>query len=545
MKVSVIAMIAHFVKSYTQYANVQADRGKASYSANLDGYPVASFSSNNITECNNCCTFQNSSFGANLPYAVQIGDDYETQDPWVFVNGLLIRHVQNASLVTFLSGVNQYFTNAIINPSLGNYLVTDILNTTSCYWDLLGAETPSTEENFELEIARTGAQTGIQYYILTNNGTIESSRSYMAIFAVSTTTGQIIPGTMVKNFSFSADYGVRTMYLPNCFSYVDKNTIYFGTLSLTTGIINTPLSYNLTNIQLELKDYYLCNDSLSVVVVENHRGVDILSLTQKSNFMNSAKTWMTGTNTTFFVSSEGGLVVSIFNQATNQLELYYMVGNDYTSYGLVQVLYNGTAPVINAEETNAMVLFSDSDGFMYYYFKTIKYLAVMNYSSVSGSHIRGYLYNDTNSQDLQTVFTLVNLGPYPELEPLRVYPELVGFDLTKQYGNQPGYSCQFTNPSSPNSVLLISTLLTNWTVTIQWTNNTQQQQMSSLIKNVLITGTVILTMLLILGSFWLMSRKSKEEDAALEEFKLDYIKYSHKKPEHDDSSSLINHNDIN
>lgn len=49
--------------------------------------------------------------------------------------------------------------------------------------------------------------------------------------------------------------------------------------------------------------------------------------------------------------------------------------------------------------------------------------------------------------------------------------------------------------------------------------------MSAFIKNVLIRGTVILTMLLILGSFWLMSRKFKE-DAVLEEFELDYIKYS-------------------
>ena len=69
----------------------------------------------------------------------------------------------------------------------------------------------------------------------------------------------------------------------------------------------------MSTLDLAMKDYYVCNDSSSVVVVENHRETDIISLTQHGNFMKGAKTWLTGANTTLFVSSQEGLVVSIYN----------------------------------------------------------------------------------------------------------------------------------------------------------------------------------------------------------------------------------------
>ena len=536
-------LMANVVSCFNQYINVNNARDQ-NFTKSLDYYPVASFSSSNITECNQCCIFQPSSFSTYQAFLVQIGDDFDTEDPFMFVNGLLIRHVQNSTLATWLSGENKYFSTVLVDPSKGNYDVTDRINSTYSSWSLLGDDTPNQAELFELEIARTNSPPGTQYYILTNNGTAESPRHYMIIFAVDILSTTIIANSIVKNYTFSADYGVRSMYRPNLFAYVDQNTINFGSLDLSTGIIATTLNYNLTTLDLAMKDYYVCNDSSSVVVVENHRGTDIISLTQIANFMNGAKTWLTGANTTLFVSSQGGLVVSIYNQGTSMYELYYLTGNDYNSYNLVQIYANGTYQVRNAEENNALVMFSDTHGLMYYYFKAIKYLAIMDYSVISGQDIRGYLYNDTNSADLLNLFTFVNFGPYGPPGPDRVYPELVRFNFSTTNDSIPEINCHFTNPMGQYSTLNISTLLTNYTITIQWQDDDQQQQMSGLIKNVLITGTVILTMLLILGSFWLMSRKSKEEDAALEEFKLDYIKYSHKKPEHDDSSSLIEH-DIN
>ena len=100
---------------------------------------------------------------------------------------------------------------------------------------------------------------------------------------------------------------------PNLSTYVDKKTINFGSLDLSTGIITTTVNYNMSTLDLAMKDYYVCNDSSSVVVVENHRETDIISLTQHGNFMNGAKTWLTRANTTLFVSSQEGLVVSIYN----------------------------------------------------------------------------------------------------------------------------------------------------------------------------------------------------------------------------------------
>lgn len=536
-------LLAHMVACFNQFINVYNARDQ-NFTKSLDYYPVASFTSSNLTECNQCCQFQPSSFSVYQAFLIQIGDDFDTEDPFMFVNGLLIRHVQNSTLATWLSGDTKYFTTVLVDPTKGNYEVTDKINSTFSSWSLLGEDTPNASELFELEIARTNSPPGTQYYILTNNGTLTDPRHYMIIFAVDILSAAIIPNSIVKNYTFSADYGVRTMYRPNLFCYVDQGVINFGTLDLTTGTITTTLNYNLTTIDLSMKDYFICNDSSSVVVVENHRGTDIISLTQTSNFMNGAKTWLTGMNSTLFVSSQGGLVITIFNQGTGLYELYYLVGNDYSTYSLVQIAFNGTYQVRNAEENNALVMFSDTHGLMYYYFKSIRYLAIMDYSVIEGQDIRGYLYNDTNSADLLNLYTFVNFGPYGPPNPDRVYPELVRFNFSTMNDSIPEMNCQFTNPVGQYSTLNISTLLTNYTITIQWQDDNQQQQMSGLIKNVLITGTVILTMLLILGSFWLMSRKSKEEDAALEEFKLDYIKYSHKKPEHDDSSSLIEH-DIN
>ena len=68
-------------------------------------------------------------------------------------------------------------------------------------------------------------------------------------------------------------------------------------------------------------------------------------------------------------------------------------------------------------------------------------------------------------------------------------------------------------------------------------------QQGTLVRNVVITACIVLTMVLLAGTFILSSRKSREEEVVNEEFKLDYIKYSNKRP-HDDSSSLIN-NEVN
>ena len=139
-------------------------------------------------------------------------------------------------------------------------------------------------------------------------------------------------------------------------------------------------------------------------------------------------------------------------------ELYYLTGNDYSSYNLVQIYANGTYQVRTAEENNALDMFSDTHGLMYYYFKAITYLAIMDYSVISGHDIRGYLYNDTNSADLLYLFTLVNFGPYGPPGPDRVYPELVRFNFSTTNDSIPEVNCHFTDPMGQYSTLKITTL---------------------------------------------------------------------------------------
>lgn len=515
-----------------QYINVDMGE-RTKFTNDLDSYPIVKVKPLSHDDPLGICKFGTSYFQPGLSKAVHTIDDTDHHK----LDGY--SQIFNFNNSNF--GVWQNTSDMKIwSIALRNFAQSrEEIEVFSCKWDGLGSYQPTDGENIIIStvIDETNRDFLKEDLFLVNRGKPgdPSQRSYFVKFKILQSTGCVdaISVSLIDHFFTTHD----TIYLKSqILAYRVDSTLKIDKLEINNTLTSL-YSYNTESIGLNMKDFYMMNDNKNVLVIESRFGGDLLYITDFAKFMKpgSVKTVFQCLNMSFIITAMSNILVQCVEK-TN-VNIYYLKGINYDSYIFKVMPLNTTSPVQRAEQLEGIVMVWTVSSENYFLFKDYNETGFFNYSifSVDG---KGFLYTDFNSTDLQTMSAVISFNEGGGNKTL----------ATTEYG----YAsldigsmlvCTLPNISMTLKFEVDTLLNTSYKVTLTRRSSSPEQSLSTLVKNIMITATIVLAMLLVLGSFWLMSKKTKEEDNALEEFKLDYIKFSNKR-NLNDSSSLINH-DVN
>ena len=518
-----------------QLLNIEIGQS-TSYRSDLDSYPIVKVEGLNESNCSSCCKFGNSTFSPGS--ARSLNSSSAVIDPQLLENRGIIFNTNTSSFLVWINSTDNFYWTSNIHDMVRDQNDLDI----QVYsWGALDTLTPSSNETSNLDLSYNDTYTplGLNTFILLNIGDGSASRRhYLTTFQTSNVTGAMVESSIVTNYDFDSDLN-RVYYKNGIFSFISNQTMNFGTLDLQTAAVNTLLSYNLTSIGLVLKDFYLCNDNISVIVVETRFNSDTLYLTTIKSFMEqgSIRTLVQCNSMRIITSYNSNLIITCLNSQSSNVEAYFLQGSSFADFIASEIPIDFPDQVYVADQSENLIYLSTYSSKVYYLFKQNNYTGFFDYGIFQGATVKGFAFGNSTSTDLSISDALVS---FPYISESRVVT-LIDFTFSSNdYGTM--MVCNLPNTTYLLQFNVTTLLGTRYIISIS-RSPPVNPNISNMVKNIMITTTILLAMMLILGSFWLRSKKSKEEDVALEEFKLDYLKYSNKRSQND-SSSLINH-DVN
>lgn len=513
-----------------QYINVDLGE-RTKFTNDLDSYPIVEIKQLSEDSPIEICKFGTSYFQPGLSKAINM---INNTDPYM-MDGF--SQVFNFDLSNF--GVWRNSTDKRIwSMTLRQFIqAREETKVYACLWDGLGDKEPTEGENITIGAVINEPLKDFlkEDLFLVNRGQKDgpTGRQYFVKFKILQSTGCVD-----KNSLIVLDPFVTTdsrVYLKNqILAYRVNSLLKVG--HLENRNLTDLYEYDTESIGLKMKDFYLMNDVINFLVIESRFGGDLLYITEVDNFMKSGhvKTIFQCANMTFLETSRSNILIQCVEKTG--VTLYYLKGQNWDNYTFVSMQLNTTSPVVKAEQVNKIVMAWTEDSENYFLFKNYNQTGFFNYSIFS-SEGKGFLYTDYYSTDLQNISAIISFNAAVGKVVATTEYGYASLDIGSML------VCTLPNKSMTLKFEVDTLLNTSYKLTLQRRSPSPEQSLSTLVKNIMITATIVLAMLLVLGSFWLMSKKTKEEDNALEEFKLDYIKFSNKK-NLNDSSSLINH-DVN
>lgn len=518
------------------------------YHSDLDQNPIVAVTPASPLNPNSFCIFEQPTFNVHDFKAINSTDGVSENDPEFLLGVNAMFNLPNSNILIWQSSNTTLFygTNIrslIVNWSLSNY--------TPCEWDLQGY-LPGLDDNivitpwnndtlgggvFRITIANLGASNSSQP---SGKGVKSNPNApYLLTVAMNALTGCLVQNALAFYPGINVTAGYHISTIGKIVGLVQNSTLSFGMLDPINHVFNPQYSYGITS---ELKDFFVCDDMQSVIIIDS-KFSDNLYITTISNFGQAGFTRLMNVacdNITLIPASYSRLIVSCtFNSIMSQnTTLYYLTGNSFTTYKMLSFSVNTTQPIKRADLNQKFIYAISSNREMYFYFRDANLTSFFNLSWMVISHPRYMIVsNDTSGDITSTGFMIAyDHDGYPEIAAGISQYSFSSYDI--------GYMMNCTFPSTMDKSFQlnfnVTTLANNYIVSFTKIDTDPTKAISSIVKNIMITSTIVLAMVLIMGSFLLLSRKSKEEDVVLDEFKLDYIKFTHKKTSND-SSSLIEH----
>ena len=548
--IMVLAMPSETKEFNQKDLNKEQSDNNTVFHSDLDQYPIVGVSFNNSKDFS-LCTINDVDFSIQGVYDY-FAIDYEKETPIdlsIFINFTKVFNL--GKNLSFILAYNTSNGHLIMASSLATITDSDSRRLTYRFADWgaqLGNLGPKGGDSILVYRGENSKLTkgGISQFILYNNGTSDpESKKSLLSFAVNHSTGCIVTGSIEAFEDFTAE-GKRIYMVSDMLTFIKESNLIIGTLG-AEGKVEVVYSYDLMKIGIDLKDFQMLGDQdTSILLVESHFGIDNLIVSTAQNFMGAGAvrniyTCPTGTSMLILPTFNSTTVIQCVNSTDGSVSLaYFLGGKRFADYSVRELPgINFTSPILIADQNEDVVYSTSLDRDIYYSFKESKINGFYNYSAYSNEiFIIGFLFSESASTDLNNSGVLFG---YSLSKGVVDAVQLEKFDF---YSQQIGYqvNCTLPNTTSYTMAFNVTTLLNN-EYEIYFTYTYKNKTDTSMLKSVMIGVTILLTIILIMGSFWLMSRRNKEEDVVLEEFKIDYIKYSNKKS-HNDSSSLINH-DIN
>ncbi len=527
--------------------NVEQTGSNSIFHNDLDGYPITDVNFNFSRDAS-LCSFGESEFQIDRVFDVVILDENKTQLNYSMFNNLtqIFNSGNNISLIYLLNKTTNE-QQMISTKSRNVSGVSDNIYTfTACRWTLLGQNAPLPGDTIHL--VRAEPVKDIAAFEVTLLMSVFRSQpkedSYLLVFKVNDTDGCIVEGSVQRYANFSFD-SKRFYFVNGLLAYKYQQFLYFSQLA-EQGLIEVKYKYDLSIMNINLTDFQLLADPENSFILIDHRfNTGSLLLSKAANFspatirvlFNCQNGRLMGFIPTFNCST----IIQCINPNFTIDGAYFLSGNTYDSFINIQIPgVNFTSPIERAEQSPRVAFLSSHERDVVYGFKNTSISGFYNYSKFQ-TILRnyGFMFINSSSTDLNNSQQFLGYVDPETEEVFALQIEKFDFKSTETYIGYK-FNCSLSTATTKTVYFNVTTLLQN-TYEIYLTyvkrDNTDS---TAFIKTVMIGVTIILTIILIMGSFWLMSRRNREEDIVLEEFKLDYIKYSNKRSQND-SSSLINH----
>lgn len=512
-----------------QFINV--DLGESTkFTSDLDNYPVVRVEGKDDDNPRDFCSFGTPSFQPHLSKTVKTNET----DPFLLHDEAKMFNFNDTNFAIWRNSTDKHIWSILLR----NFAISrEEIPVFACSWNVLGDLEPVKGEHYSVvPVIREPFREFLKEdMILVNKGNPqdETPRNYMVKFRVVKSSGCIDPKTIISFQQFKCDLGSHIFLKSQIIAYMHEKFLKFDFVD-NNGTIVEKYKYDPQALGLNLKDLFYLNDDSSVLVIDHRFDADQLYLSDFANFMQPEKvrTMFSCPNMSFFATSKSHLVV-LCTQTAYQ-DIYFLTGKSFLEYTFQKARVSTTFPIKQVEQLDRVIMVGNSNAEIYFIFKDyLNQTSYFNYS-IFQPEVKGFIYTNYTTTDVQTMSAIIS---FDAGDSRVVTTSEFGF-ATLDIGTN--MVCNLPDKTMTLKFEVDTLLNTTYRLTLSRHSTSPEQSLSTLVKNIMITATIVLAMLLILGSFWLMSKKSKEEDNALEEFKLDYIKYSNKR-NLNDSSSLINH----
>ena len=513
----------------------------------LDGYPITDVKFN-FTRDSSFCTFGESEFLINRVFDVTIFDDSQAELNYSMFNNMtqIFNSGNNISLVHLINVTSN--EQVMISTQSRNVSgsADNIYKYTACRWTNFGENAPIPGD--KIRVIRAEPVDDVAAFEVTLLMSVYNSeldgRNYLLVFKVRGMDGCIIEGSVQKYDDFFFD-SKRFYYVNGLLGYKYKQFLYFSQLQ-DGGEIVVKYKYDLSTMNINMTDFQLLADpDYSFILIDNRFNTGSLLLSKAPSFspptIKVLFNCQNGRQMGFIPTFNCSTIIQCINPNMTIDGAYYMSGSTFDSYRNIQIPgVNFTSPIQTAEQSRKLTFMTSHDKDIVFGFKNTSISGFYNYSNFQMiMRNYGFMFVNSSSTDLNNSMQFLGYVDPETEEVAALQIEKFDFKSTEVYQGYK-FNCSLSTTSTKTIYFNVTTLLQNTYEIFLTYVKKENTESTAFIKTVMIGVTIILTIILIMGSFWLMSRRNKEEDIVLEEFKLDYIKYSNKRSQND-SSSLINH----
>ena len=534
------------VRATKRELNVDQTGSDYNFHYDLDGYPITDIKFNNSRD-SSMCAFGESEFLIDRVFDVYIYDSLQVEVNYSMFNNLtqIFNSGNNISLVHLINKTSN--EQMMVSTQTRNTSITDSAYTfTACRWSSFGDDTPMPGDTVHIVRAEPVAEMAAFEitFLMSVLSPDQGGRKFLLLFKVREVDGCIVEGSVQKYDNFMFD-SKRFYYVNGLLAYKFEQYLYFSQLG-EAGVIESKYKYDLSTMNINMTDFQLLADpDNSFILIDNRFNTGSLLLSKAASFSPATIkvlfNCLNGRSMGFISTFNCSTIIQCINPDFTIDRAYFLAGSTFDSYQYTQIPgVNFTSPIRRAEQSRTVAFLTSHDNDVVFGFKNTSISGFFNYSSLKViMRNYGYIFINSTSTDLNNSLQILGYVD-PETEEVAAI-QIEKFDFkSKDIYQGYQFNCSLSTMATTTVYFNVTTLLQNtYEIYLKYVKRDNTDS-TAFIKTVMIGVTIILTIILIMGSFWLMSRRNKEEDIVLEEFKLDYIKYSNKRSQND-SSSLINH----